>query len=325
MSTSKQVFCHECGAKLLPNAKFCGICGSKVRIDTQHVPTPASPPTPSIDEGERGFGAIPRQSPPLPSYSEPTTISQQPPPHSMPPYYVGEPGIWEKPDQKFKRLLETIFSPVKAMQKVARGPDYGIPLLVIFLVGLLGGLTSYLYLQNNVTVNWVDKSEEQEALWDIAQYSVMLYPLIVAAFATLIATVILHGVIMFLGNTNPYERSLKQSFAVTSYAEVPSIILAIIKLPLILLYAEDEVITIEADAGQVGMSEKIAEVGSPEIFLPDSMIIVLSLATLLFLGWSMVLIYFGIKGSFIQETEKQKVFILYLIIRVVISLLLFTF
>ncbi len=323
MSAKKQVFCTECGAQLLPDAKFCGICGAQLRlgVDTEKTPSPVSPPTTTTDDDTRGLGAIPRYerpSQPPPLYSEPkisTQYQQGGPqqPQATPPYYVGTPTIWQQPEQKLKRLWETLLlSPAKGMRKVARGPDIGIPILVLFLVGLCTGLASYIYLQQRVTVNWVDMSGEQKLIWDSVPLSLFAIGILFSIISSFVASFLLYGVIAFFGKTAPYEKSFKQSFAIIGYAEVASLVFSVLSIPL-MLFREEKTIEFGSDAGQMEIMEEITQI----LILP----LEFQLFTLIFFGWSLVLIYFGIKGSFVKQTEVNKVFIIYVIGRTLLRVL----
>ncbi|MFX0206041.1 MAG: YIP1 family protein [Candidatus Hodarchaeota archaeon] len=318
MSASKQLFCHECGAKLLPDAKFCGICGAKMRIgvdaDSEQIPSTVSPSTPPMDEDKRGFGAIPRQSypsTPPPSYPGTEIPSQYPQQQAAPPYYIGTPTIWEKPDQRLKNLWRTLISPIKAMQKVARGPDYGVPILMTFIVGFLTGLAYYLYFQLRVTVNWAQITEDQETMWTMWVLYISFGSLILITFLSFfITTFVLHGTIALVGKLAPYERSYKQSFAISGYAQVPNLIFAIISIPIIFLLKEEKTINFSADVTDMDMVEEIQNLLFPWLELQA--------LSLLFFGWSIVIIYFGIKGSFIRQTEIKSVFIVFAIVRTIL-------
>lgn len=140
------------------------------------------------------------------------------------------------PPNSFQRIIGVLFSPDATFASIARRPDWVVPLVILLVVGLLGGIAIAQRVDFNVVARDAMETNPQTAKlapdrvdkmvhFTAATMKVSAYasPAIMAVVLIIVSGVLLIGCRLFGG-----EGDFKQAFSATTYAWYPRVIKGIL-------------------------------------------------------------------------------------------------
>ncbi len=271
-------YCGECGKKLIANATFCAYCGA---------------PIPKIG------GFIP--------------------PQANIPYTITNTREVSPPQPFLSNFLNVISTPKEKMPGIASSPNLSQPLLVNIIIGILAFIAMSILIYNStvsldaslLTLIPSDELSVQE-FTDLFKISIPFSAPIVILLNWLILSLILwilHA--FFASDLSSYDRDFKTMATIVGWAQIPNIFhqLVTIVVHYFVLSPGGEI-----NIGSFGQMEITPPAGSSDILSRT----ILYGSGILFIFWSLVLIYYGIKSLGSDKANPVTICSIYGVLRIVL-------
>ncbi|UCG03020.1 MAG: zinc ribbon domain-containing protein [Candidatus Heimdallarchaeota archaeon] len=298
-------FCGNCGQKLLEGATFCAYCGTQV---------------PAIDST-----GIPSSRPSTPSTSIPPTVTDR----GVQAYqasYRPDRMITEPPLPFTQHFQGVLISPQLEMPRIAKRPNLKQPFLVVLIVGIIAGISSFL-LFSKVTfspqfaedfIQSMGYSSDLIEGFDIE--SLMQTSLMMGAFVSplgyIINWIIINSIVLwilhaiFSSQVPSQERNFKIMATIAGWSFLPLVFDELIYLLFVILFVPATTVNSFAELTAL---ETFGSVGGMGIFL--------LFISLIFQIWSAILVYFASKSIDAKGYHAAIIAVLYAIVPYVISYL----
>jgi len=296
-------FCGNCGQKLLEGATFCAYCGT---------------PVPSITS----TGVV--SSKPSTSYSSiPPTVSDRGIP-TYQPSYGAERIITDPPLPFIQHFQGVLVSPQLEMPRIAKRPNLKQPFLVVLIVGIIAGFSSFLIFSKvTFAPGFADEffqsmGYSSDLIEGIDMESLMQTSLMMGAFLSpigyIINWIIINSIILWIlgaivsSQIPSQERNFKTMATIAGWSFLPLIFDELIYLIFVVLFVPATTVNSMAEFAAI---ETLGSVGG--------MGILLLLISFVFQIWSAVLVYFASKSIDAEGYHAAIIAVLYAIVPYVFS------
>ncbi len=295
-------FCGSCGKTLLQGATYCAYCGAAVPdLSSSQViktkPAPFSTPSPY-------------------------------PPSYPPPYYQKPPT--DPPLPFFQHFQGVLISPQEEMVLIAKKPNLGQPFVIVIIAGLIAGLSLFTFFSKLIPMLEYTPEFYQslgipsDQLGNINMDDFLNMTFLISALVSpiefliswIISSVFLWILLALLGShISSHERNFKISATIVGWSFLPRIFEETINLFYNLFIVQAPTSPVEvSDFTEIST---ITTVGSSDLFN-----IVFLFTSLIFLIWSVVLIYFAIRSFNLEASRAVLIAIIYAVLNYLFPILL---
>jgi len=292
-------FCGSCGKTLLQGATYCAYCGA----------------------------TVPDLSSPLATRTKPTPDSS-PSPGSYPPPYYQKP-VTDPPLPFFQHFQGVLISPQEEMVQITKKPNLRQPFVVVIIAGIIAGLALFIYFSKIIPMLEYTPEFYQslgipsDQLGGINindfinmsfMFSALLSP-IEFLISWIISSVFLWVLLALLGShISSHERNFKISATIVGWSFLPRIFEESINL----IY---NLVIVQAPSSPIEVSDfaeiaTITAVGSSDLFN-----LLFLFTSLIFLIWSVVLVFFAIRSFNLEASRAVVIAISYAVINYVFPIL----